>query len=32
MEKIKNIEFLRVVGCLAIVLLHLFLKSMLGSF
>ena len=24
MEKIKNIEFLRVIGCIAVVFLHLF--------
>ena len=29
MQKIKNIEFLRVIGCLAIVLLHLFNKARL---
>ena len=28
MEKIKNIEFLRVIGCMAIVLLHLFNKEL----
>ena len=29
MEKIKNIEFLRIVGCLAIILLHLFSNARL---
>ena len=29
MQKFKNIEFLRVIGCLAIVLLHLFNKARL---
>lgn len=28
MQKIKNIEFLRVIGCIAIVLLHLFNKEL----
>ncbi len=33
MEKIKNIEFLRIIGCIAIVLLHLFNQSGLyGNF
>ena len=29
MQKIKNIEFLRVIGCITIILYHLFLKSKL---
>ncbi len=32
MGKIKNLEFLRVIGCLAIVLLHLFKTDFLGVF
>ena len=32
MGKIKNLEFLRVIGCLAIVLLHLFKSYNLGMF
>lgn len=32
MHKIKNIEFLRIIGCLAIILFHLFNNSRLHSF
>ena len=32
MQKLKNIEFLRVVGCLTIVLLHFFGRSAFGGF
>ena len=32
MNKIKNIEFLRIIGCIAIILLHLFWKNRLDIF
>ena len=31
MDKIKNIEFLRVIGCAAVILLHLFTKMHIGA-
>lgn len=31
MDKIKNIEFLRIIGCAAIILFHLFIKMHIGA-
>ena len=31
MDKIKNIEFLRIIGCMAVILLHLFTRMHIGA-